>query len=120
MRFVCISDTHNKHWEIKYPFPEGDVLLVAGDITKDTDILLTHGPPYQILDQTREGKFAGSKTLKDKISNSNIKYHIFGHIHEEGSSSIELGCTTFINASICTRNYKPINKPIIFDYVKEI
>lgn len=33
MRIVCISDTHNIHNEMLYPVPNGDILLVAGDIT---------------------------------------------------------------------------------------
>jgi Icc-related predicted phosphoesterase len=30
-KFVCISDTHSKHWDLT--LPEGDVLLCAGDIS---------------------------------------------------------------------------------------
>ena len=32
MKLVCISDTHNKHWEIP-SLPDGDLLLHAGDLT---------------------------------------------------------------------------------------
>lgn len=32
MKLVCISDTHNKHWEIT-SLPDGDLLLHAGDLT---------------------------------------------------------------------------------------
>ena len=41
-------------------------------------------------------------------------YHIFGHIHEGYGQKKQDG-TVFINASICTARYKPINKPIVFD-----
>ena len=34
IRFVCISDTHSK-WEAFMNVPEGDVLIHAGDFTKD-------------------------------------------------------------------------------------
>jgi Icc-related predicted phosphoesterase len=33
MRIVCISDTHSLHNKIIHPFPEGDVLIHAGDCT---------------------------------------------------------------------------------------
>ena len=33
MRIVCISDTHKLHYEIKYPVPDGDVFIHAGDFT---------------------------------------------------------------------------------------
>lgn len=32
MKLVCISDTHNKHWEMP-SLPDGDLLLHAGDLT---------------------------------------------------------------------------------------
>ena len=39
VRFVCISDTHNKHDWDKCPFtvPDGDVLVHAGDFTQVGD-----------------------------------------------------------------------------------
>jgi Icc-related predicted phosphoesterase len=36
MRFVCISDTHSLHRQIVVP--DGDVLIHAGDITRDSEI----------------------------------------------------------------------------------
>lgn len=33
MKVVCISDTHGLHKHMKHKMPEGDVLVVAGDIT---------------------------------------------------------------------------------------
>lgn len=33
VRFVCLSDTHNRTNDLQYPVPEGDVLLHAGDFT---------------------------------------------------------------------------------------
>jgi len=37
MRFVCVSDTHTKHWALNpSEMPEGDVLLVAGDFSESS------------------------------------------------------------------------------------
>jgi len=33
VRFVCISDTHGRHWEMTQRLPAGDVLLHAGDFS---------------------------------------------------------------------------------------
>ncbi len=33
MRIICISDTHGRHREMKFPIPDGDVLIHAGDLT---------------------------------------------------------------------------------------
>lgn len=38
MRFVCISDTHEKLEEIAPMIPDGDVLIHAGDFTNYGDI----------------------------------------------------------------------------------
>ena len=40
--------------------------------------------------------------------------NVFGHIHE-GYGVYTNEDTSFVNASICTRDYHPTNKPIIID-----
>lgn len=83
------------------------------EIPKNTDILVTHGPPKGILDLTtnRDGytEYCGDKELlneyyfnHDRIS---PKFHIFGHIHNfeyninAGTRTVNGLNTTFINAS---------------------
>lgn len=52
-------------------------------IPHDTEILLTHTPPYRILDKTRKGKHAGCKHLLAKLQElASCRLHVFGHIHE--------------------------------------
>jgi Icc-related predicted phosphoesterase len=84
-------------------------------IPNDTDVLVTHGPPFYILDRTEDLDRAGSQTLEERLQDlKNLKLHVFGHIHEAyGVKTINK--TTFVNASICTRKYKPKNKPIVID-----
>ena len=55
-------------------------------IPEDTDVLITHGPAYGILDQyvMPNGKLSehlGSKGLHKWIDDNNPKLHICGHIH---------------------------------------
>ena len=73
----------------------------------NTDILITHGPPYDIGDLTVCGVKAGCPDLR-KIILEKIKpkYHIFGHIHE-GRGKYVVENTTFINASSLNYKYKP-------------
>jgi Icc-related predicted phosphoesterase len=40
--------------------------------------------------------------------------NVFGHIHE-GYGYKQIDETLYVNASICTDRYQPINKPIIVD-----
>jgi Icc-related predicted phosphoesterase len=69
-------------------------------IPENTDILITHCPPFGILDMNDLGDKEGCKDLLDLVQNK-IKptVHIFGHIHE-AYGQIQVGQTKFINASI--------------------
>nr|XP_045585380.1 uncharacterized protein LOC123747314 isoform X1 [Procambarus clarkii] len=212
VRFVCISDTHNKTDILPFPIPDGDVLLHGGDFTikgklhealvfndwlghlphkhkvviagnhdrlfdknfkqftadsrkvftnaiylqdqhtsiygikiygapwtpeyhnlafnlprgqpclekwslipKDTDILMTHGPPWGQRDFTKGKQHVGCEDLLAVVQNKVMpKYHVFGHIHE-GYGMTKTGRTVFVNAAMCNIHYKPINPPIVFD-----
>lgn len=47
------------------------------------DVMLTHGPPYSVLDQTRRGNLhVGCKHLLRAAARSKPLLHCFGHIHE--------------------------------------
>ncbi|MCU1288578.1 MAG: Ser/Thr protein phosphatase family protein [Acidobacteria bacterium] len=83
-------------------------------IPKDTDILVTHGPPSRILDKTPQGDFAGCEELRKTVENLRPKAHIFGHIHDGYGTTEQFG-VKFINASICDESYLPANSPIVFD-----
>ena len=83
-------------------------------IPENTDILITHGPPYNILDKTTQGTLTGCPYLLEKINKTKPKYHIFGHIHES-YGIIEKNNTTFINASVLDVKYRRVNDPIIFE-----
>lgn len=105
------------------------------DIPTDTDILITHGPPFGMLDgiPCDDGSYfyVGSKTLSNRIhqlSTYKLKLHVFGHIHEgygqchaayqeigtidiTKDNTIPIGHLS-VNCSIVDERYKPINKPI--------
>ncbi|MDB5012109.1 MAG: metallophosphoesterase [Daejeonella sp.] len=88
----------NKHWKL---------------IPKNTDVLITHGPPMGILDQVNVSRSVGCEDLLKRINSIKPKVHVFGHIHEAyGSENIEH--TKFINASILDENYQIKNDPILF------
>lgn len=87
-------------------------------IPADTDILITHGPAYKILDETEDGDHVGCPYLLERIQDlKNLKLHCFGHIHEGAGVLFENG-VHYVNASICTRNYSPINRAIVLDLEK--
>ena len=89
-------------------------------IPESTDILLTHCPPYEILDKVfYRGINVGSISLLNKVKEVKPKVHIFGHIHE-CYGSVKREGTLFINASICDLEYQANNKPIMLEYGKSI
>jgi len=81
-------------------------------IPKGVDILVTHAPPYGVLDTIASGKNIGSKALLKAVLAVKPRYHIFGHVHEQGGSIEQKGATTFINCAYVDECYKPKNEPI--------
>lgn len=97
-----------------------DLKRVWDKIPEDTDVLITHGPPMGILDLVQYDKIhVGCEELLPRIKKIKPMLHLFGHIHETYGVFVE-DETTYVNASICTLRYDPINKPIVFDYHPEI
>ncbi len=80
-------------------------------IPEDTDILITHGPPYGILDKNEDGEHCGCKELLKVVKRVRPKLHVFGHIHEGYGECIRDGIK-FVNCSIVDENYRPVNPPI--------
>ncbi len=89
-------------------------------IPTGTDILITHCPPWGLMDTvedffTGHMKNTGSKSLLEAVERIKPKIHVWGHIHE-GYGQLLLkhdGPNTIcVNASHVNENYKPTNKPI--------
>ena len=98
-----------------FGLPRGQVLHhVWQRIPDDTDILITHTPPKNILDATYQGEAVGCEELFKRVMKVKPKLHVFGHIHES-YGQIELNGTIFVNASICDRAYVANRKPIVVD-----
>lgn len=83
-------------------------------IPPNTDILITHGPPYGLADKTIDGRHVGSKSLQTQAFNLNLKLWVTGHIH--AAYGIEtpghLYKCTLLNASHVNEDCQPVNKPI--------
>lgn len=98
-----------------------DIKAVWGKIPDDVEILVTHGPPWGVLDQISEEyntHHLGCEELVERVTQlPKLKLHVFGHIHGSGTRTKEHNGTIFANASICTETYKPTNKPLVI-YLK--
>lgn len=92
------------------------------NIPEGLDFLITHSPPYGILDMVQypdgtDKMPAGCMHLWKHVRRTTPKFHIFGHIHE-GYGYKDFCGTKFYNASICNSSYYPENDPWVFDYTK--
>jgi predicted phosphohydrolase len=99
-------------------------------IPEDTDILVTHGPPFGTLDTVspRRTHRCGCEELALRLKElHNLKLHVFGHIHggygqkvtypelktpcphSEGQTFYRY---TSVNCAIMDEDYRPVNAPI--------
>lgn len=83
-------------------------------IPRNTNLLITHGPPFGFLDQLANEQHVGCKDLLVTIKEIKPSVHVFGHIHESYGTTKNMGIK-FINASLVNESYQLINKPIVFE-----
>lgn len=77
----------------------------------DTNVLISHQPPYGILDCSADINY-GDPNLLQIVSKVQPKYHLFGHIHDAyGVEKSEH--TTFVNSAILNENYQLKNEPVL-------
>lgn len=104
------------HWS--FNFPDHHVNPARGRaharrtwelISDETDVLITHGPPFTILDECSDGFQAGCPYLAEEVfKRIRPSLHVFGHIHE-GYGAVTKDGIQFVNASVCTLEYRPTN-----------
>jgi len=111
---------------------EKDLEEKWGLIPSDTDILVTHSPPFLYGDLSAKGKHCGSITLRDRARMlRSLRLWVFGHIHEGHGCYIaddDLGLPfdrkilsrhtplIMVNASIMNERYKPVHKPTLLRF----
>jgi hypothetical protein len=90
------------------------------------DILVTHGPPMGVLDQTqpkttgdwkpghRQPVHLGCEELLHRLKAVSPRLHVFGHIHG-GHGIKKTKRTISVNASICDERNQPLHAPIVLD-----
>lgn len=83
-------------------------------IPDNIDVLITHGPPFGVLDGTVYGKRVGCEELLLRVYHVKPRYRLFGHIHESYGSFTK-GETTFINASVLDDRYELKNDAKILE-----
>jgi Icc-related predicted phosphoesterase len=94
-----------KHWDL---------------IPAKTDVLITHGPPFGILDCVkRDGSMVGCQDLKKRIEDNPVKINVFGHIHEAYGFQ-KHDDVLFINASVLNEEYEMKNPPVVVEWGEKV
>ncbi|MDR0866413.1 MAG: metallophosphoesterase [Candidatus Symbiothrix sp.] len=88
---IILEDIHFYVLPVR-PWMDGVSWLPAG-----MDVLITHGAPSGILDETP----FGCPILRELVEEAKPKIHIFGHIHSKGGQSVRMNKTKFYNVSVC-------------------
>jgi len=87
-----------------------------GQISENTDILITHGPAWGYVDKVIGGyENLGCELLSQRIKTIKPKIHVCGHIHS-GYGYVFDGGTHYINASVLDERYYYSNKPLTADW----
>lgn len=88
---------------------EEDRRKVWGMIPDKVDVLVTHGPPWGILDANLRGVMCGDPILLERVYQVKPQVHIFGHIHPGGGKTWLENGTIFYNAATVDEMHRPIN-----------
>jgi len=95
--------------------PDNMLAEIWASIPLETEILITHCPPFGILDQVLpRDDSQGSRTLKDRVKDVHPYLHLFGHIHE-GFGQYTDGKTDYYNCSVLDEQYKLTNPITIIE-----
>lgn len=110
-----------------WPFMRSDEYMEEkfSHIPKDTDIIISHDPPYNIgqVDQMLESRrwnnevpeSLGNIPLANKLIETNFKLLVCGHIHSGDHNPFEFNGGKVVNVSIKDENYQPKYKPLYIE-----
>jgi Icc-related predicted phosphoesterase len=100
------------NWAFNLPRNGWEIEQKWKDIPDDTDILLTHGPAWGILDTVvnRRDFNLGCEMLAKRLETLHPLIHNCGHIHT-GYGYVEKNGTHFFNSSILDERYRHNQKP---------
>jgi predicted phosphodiesterase len=85
-------------------------------IPEGLDILITHGPPFAILDHGgSEERREGCPQLLEAVFRALPRVHVFAHIHH-GYGTLRTNHTLFVNASLLGEDGSLGRKPVVIDF----
>jgi len=95
----------------------GNYAKYIKQIPPDTNVLITHQPPFYILDLSANINY-GDPDLLNVVLKIQPQYHLFGHIHD-AYGIVKNGNTTFVNAAILNEQYELAHQPVLLEIMNE-
>ena len=103
-------------WAFNLPRNGEEIKAKWDAIPTNTDILITHGPPFGYQDiPGGQSIRVGCEMLRYRVDEIKPKIHVFGHIHG-GYGHYYNGHTHFFNASVLNERYNYTNLPFNFEW----
>jgi len=85
-------------------------------VPEGLDILITHTPPFAILDHgSPSDRREGCPQLLEAVFRARPRVHVFGHIHA-GHGKLWTDDTLFVNASLMSEDGSLGRKPVVIDF----
>ena len=95
--------------------PETELEDLYAKIPENTDILVTHTPAFETLDECENGYNLGSMSLRDRVAElKKLKVHVVGHCHEAYGRNKYKNLTSY-NGSVLDSKYRLVHSPITFN-----
>jgi Icc-related predicted phosphoesterase len=101
--------------EMAFTLPEEKIKAKWALIPNNTEVLVTHGPPYGTLDG-RAGDRGGDEELRDAVERVQPALHVFGHIHA-GRGVQKKGRTLYVNACVSGEDIEVVGGAAVVDLV---
>ena len=83
-------------------------------IPDNTDVLITHGPPYGFGDTDKHNERFGDEDLLRRVIQVKPQIHCYGHAHAGYGERFFEGIH-FINAAILNEGYMIAHKPVVVE-----
>ena len=102
-------------WAFNLPRKGDELARAWAKIPEGTDVLVTHGPPFGVLDRPWGKRDpVGCELLRERVEAIAPRGHFFGHIHGD-YGRLRVGPTEFLNVALCDEHYEPVQPPLVLD-----
>lgn len=109
--YVVLDPSAATRWAFSLSDMEIAARRIWERVPANTDVLVTHGPPFGIMDRAFMGNKGDDFLLLEVMERVQPRLHIFGHIHNQ-QGECTVGCTRFVNAASQGEYDTPLLPPV--------